>query len=74
MQELKHIETEKLIEELKGRKGIKTIDLIEKTAYRVTKYNAPNGDCRYIRTDGPGTIIIVTNKEIRRKEQWNQLE
>ena len=69
MQELKHIETEKLIEELKGRKGIKTIDLIEKTAYRVTKYNAPNGDCRYIRTDGPGTIIIVTNKEIRRKEQ-----
>lgn len=69
MQELKHIETEKLIEELKGRKGIKTIDLIEKTAYRVTKYNVPNGDCRYIRTDGPGTIIIATNKEITRRKE-----
>lgn len=69
MQELKNITTKELIEELKGRAGVKTIDLVERTVYRVTKYNAPNGDCRYIRTDGPGVIIIASDKDITRRKE-----
>lgn len=60
---LKDIDTKDLVSVIGNRNGVKSMNIKEDETYRVRAAGKDNSNDRYIRVNGPATILFVNEEE-----------